>query len=84
MALIKKGSSQSYTLIVGRKPVVAQWNVQSGSGITFNDGELTATGAVVKINFSNNFTAGSVKAVGTLSSGEMYGPILNFKAGRLF
>jgi hypothetical protein len=80
----KKGTSRTYRLFIRNTLTVGEWKVFSGSGITFNDGELTATGSTVKINFSDNFTAGSIKAVGTLPSGEMYGPILNFKAGKLF
>lgn len=79
MANARKGTSRTYRLFIRNTPTIGEWSVSSGSGITFNDGTLTATGSTVTINFSDNFETGSVKALGTLPSGETYGPILNFK-----
>jgi hypothetical protein len=79
MANARKGTSRTHRLFIRNTPTVGEWKVFSGSGITFNDGALTATGSTVTINFSDNFETGSVKALGKLPSGETYGPILNFK-----
>lgn len=76
-AVITAGTSTTYKFIIGGVQTSGQWIVYSGSGITFNGGSSTATGSTVTVNFASGFTAGSIQVVGTDSTGQIYGPILN-------
>lgn len=50
-----------------------QWVIVSGTGISFIG---STTSSSVKVSFSSTFTGGSIKAIGTDSSGQICGPVL--------
>ncbi|MBW1653899.1 hypothetical protein [Flavobacterium quisquiliarum] len=77
MAIVKSKSSK-YTLFMRGLASPGEWKVYSGSGITFDNGSLTAFGTTVTVHFASDFKSGSIKAVGNTVSGETWGPILNF------
>ncbi|SFC77525.1 hypothetical protein [Flavobacterium phragmitis] len=77
MAIVKSKSSK-YTLYIRGLATPGEWKVYSGSGITFDNGSLTASGTTVTVHFASDFKSGSIMAVGNSISGETWGPILNF------
>nr|WP_294789131.1 hypothetical protein [uncultured Flavobacterium sp.] len=70
--------SSKYTLYIRRLAAPGEWKVFSGTGITFENGSLTASGTTVTVNFSSDFKSGSIQAIGKTPYGETWGPILNF------
>jgi len=77
LAIVSKKSS-TYTLYIRGLPTPGTWTVFSGTGITFENGSLTASGTTVTVHFASNFRNGSIQAYGSTLAGERYGPILNF------
>lgn len=70
--------SSKYTLNIRGFAATGKWKVFSGTGITFENGSLTASGTTVTVNFSSDFQNGSIQAIGQTPLGETFGPILNF------